>query len=314
VTDYDYRNCQSLFGYAAKVHERSGGVCQLCGAGTAGLDFDLWRQMTVEHLIGESQGGYLSQILASLAGRFPGLSAAECAELAAQVDAANTVTACSFCNATTSRAQAPTSMTALIETAPDGTPEDIRRHVIAGLDGILAAKRKEVAWKLASVRKAFDSRVAPGLTEARLDEASEPPATVADSDVRMVAERITSDVAAASGEFVTPPGYAHLSLALVDAVYFHPVTLSGCGARRRGVLRGFRYGLPATRGAERARLPGARPGLPLGPGGDPAWRGAGRPAVRRKPLPHRGSAEGRCVYRGRQAPTGGIRHGYIRSS
>ena len=96
MTDYNYRNCQSLFGYAAKVHERSGGVCQLCGAGAAGLDFDLWRQMTVEHLIGESQGGYLSQILASLAGRFPGLSAAERAELAAQIDAANTVTACSF--------------------------------------------------------------------------------------------------------------------------------------------------------------------------------------------------------------------------
>jgi hypothetical protein len=169
--------------------------CQLCGAGAAGLDFDLWRQMTVEHLIGESQGGYLRQILASLAGRFPGLSAAERAEFAAQIDAANTVTACSFCNATTSRAQAPTSMTALIETAPDGTPEDIRRHVIAGLDGILAAKRKEVEWKLASVRKAFDSRVAPGLTEARLAEASEPPTTVAGSDVRMVAERITSNVA-----------------------------------------------------------------------------------------------------------------------
>ena len=27
---YDYRNCQSLFGYAARVHERSGGICQLC--------------------------------------------------------------------------------------------------------------------------------------------------------------------------------------------------------------------------------------------------------------------------------------------
>jgi len=219
VTDYDYRNCQSLFGYAAKVHERSGSVCQLCGAGATGLDFDLWRQMTVEHLIGQSQGGYLHQILTSLAGRFPGLSAAERAELAAQIDAANTVTACSFCNATTSRAQAPTSMTALIETAPDGTPEEIRRHVTAGLDGILAAKRKEVAWKLASVRKAFDSRVAPGLADARLAEASEPPTTATGSDVRMIAERIISDVAATPGEFVTPPGYAHLSLALVDAVY-----------------------------------------------------------------------------------------------
>lgn len=168
MTDYDYRNCQSLFGYAAKVHERSGGVCQLCGAGTAGLDFDLWRQMTVEHLIGESQGGYLRQISASLTDRFPGLSPGERAGLAARIDAANTVTACSFCNATTSRAQAPTSMTSLIETAPDGTPEEIRRHVTAGLNGILTAKRNEVEWKLASVRKAFDSRVAPALADARL--------------------------------------------------------------------------------------------------------------------------------------------------
>jgi len=83
----------------------------------------------------------------------------------------------------------------------------------------LAAKRKEVAWKLASVRKAFDSRVAPGLADARLAEASEPPTTATGSDVRMIAERIISDVAATPGEFVTPPGYAHLSLALVDAVY-----------------------------------------------------------------------------------------------
>jgi hypothetical protein len=49
ANDYDYRNCQSLFGYAARVHERSGGVCELCGARSSVLDFDLWRQLTVEH-------------------------------------------------------------------------------------------------------------------------------------------------------------------------------------------------------------------------------------------------------------------------
>lgn len=196
MTDYDYRNCQSLFGYAAKVHERSGGVCQLCGAGAAGLDFDLWRQMTVEHLIGESQGGYLRQILTGVAGRFPGLSAAERAELAAEIDEANTVTACSFCNATTSQAQAPTSMTTLIETAPDGTPEQVRRHVTAGLDGILAAKRNDVAWKLASVRRAFESGVAPHLADARVLGHLRPPTAVAASDVQMVVEQITSDAAA----------------------------------------------------------------------------------------------------------------------
>lgn len=44
VTDYDYRNRQSLFGNAAEVHGRSGGICQLCGCGSRELDFDLWRQ------------------------------------------------------------------------------------------------------------------------------------------------------------------------------------------------------------------------------------------------------------------------------
>lgn len=60
---YDHRNCKSLFGYAAAVHIRSGGICELCGAGGGALDFDLWRQYTVEHVIGESQGGYLKAIL-----------------------------------------------------------------------------------------------------------------------------------------------------------------------------------------------------------------------------------------------------------
>jgi hypothetical protein len=60
-------------------------------------------------------------------------------------------------------------MTSLIETAPDGTPEQIHRQVTAGLDGILTAKRKDVAWKLVSVRKAYESRGScPGRTPAWL--------------------------------------------------------------------------------------------------------------------------------------------------
>ena len=167
MPEYDYRNCQSLFGYAAQVHDRSGGICQLCGAGMTDVDFDLWRQLTVEHLIGKSQGGYLPQVSASLTRRFPELDTDARAELAAQIDAANTVTACSFCNATTSREQAPVSMTVLIEEAPDGPPELIFRHVTAGLAGILAEKRAEVAWKIASIRRAFDWQVAPRLAYAR---------------------------------------------------------------------------------------------------------------------------------------------------
>ena len=39
---YDYRNCESLFGYAASAHVRSGSICQLCGCGDGkGVDFVL---------------------------------------------------------------------------------------------------------------------------------------------------------------------------------------------------------------------------------------------------------------------------------
>lgn len=79
---YDYRNCQSLFGYAQYVHERSGGRCQLCDYGSTMLDFDQWRQLTVEHLIGQKQGGSLSAIRQAVGIRFPSLSAAERKQLA----------------------------------------------------------------------------------------------------------------------------------------------------------------------------------------------------------------------------------------
>jgi hypothetical protein len=162
VRPYDYRGCQSLFGYAAKVHERSGGVCELCGCGSERLDFDLWRQLTVEHLIGESQGGYLRQITASLAERLPTLAADELAVLARRIDEANTITACSFCNATTSRSQAPIGMTEAIAAAP-AEPELLFLSVTSDLSGIRDTKREEVNWKLESVRAAYEERIAPAL-------------------------------------------------------------------------------------------------------------------------------------------------------
>src|SRR5579884_1984776 len=107
---YDYRNCQSLFGYAMGVHIRWGAVCALCGAGAKELSFDLWRQMTVEHLIGEGQGGYLKAIREAVRSRFPDLTPGELVSLVEGIDEANTVTACSFCNATTSRDRAEQTM------------------------------------------------------------------------------------------------------------------------------------------------------------------------------------------------------------
>ena len=158
MTDYDYRNCQSLFGYAARVHDRSGGICQLCGAGADHLNFDLWRQLTVEHLIGQGQGGYPLAITQALAERFPEMDADDRRGLAARIDQPNTITACSFCNATTSRFQAKVAMSDAIATAQDGLVDAIYDHVTKDLASILEEKRANVAWKLASVRKQFDGR------------------------------------------------------------------------------------------------------------------------------------------------------------
>lgn len=163
---YDYRNCQSLFGYAADVHARSGGICQLCGCGSDRLDFDLWRQLTVEHLIGESQGGYRRQIRTALVDKFPQHPAPLLDALADRIDEANTVTACSFCNATTSRNKAPLTMTELIRRAPDD-PELLLAAVADELHPLLEAKRREVEWKIRSVRTAFDERVAPSFRARR---------------------------------------------------------------------------------------------------------------------------------------------------
>lgn len=164
---YDYRNCQSLFGYAAQVHARSGGICQLCGCNAgADVDFDLWRQLTVEHLIGQSQGGHLKEIRRAVAARFPDLTEIQRQELSYALDALNTVTACSFCNSTTSRDVSDVRMDALIAETP-GSAEDIKAAVAAATGAILARKRADIAWKLNAIREQFELAVRPAFQKQR---------------------------------------------------------------------------------------------------------------------------------------------------
>lgn len=154
TTPYNYKNCQSLFGYSFDVHVRSGGTCQLCGCGGDNLTFDLWRQMTVEHIIGDSQGGYLKDIRLVIAERFKSLDTAERESLSRKIDMANTVTACNFCNSATSRYSSKKSMGDLIR-ASTGTPDEIFSQIDSELRSILEDKRSKVEWKLESVRKAY---------------------------------------------------------------------------------------------------------------------------------------------------------------
>jgi hypothetical protein len=75
-----------------------------------------------------------------------------------------------------------------------------------------------VRWKLASVRRAFDGLAAPALEEARLVPILTH-VSAENSDVELIVDRIASDVATSPDRIVSSPGYAHLSLAVIDAVY-----------------------------------------------------------------------------------------------
>lgn len=171
---YDYRNCQSLFGYAQKVHERSGGICQFCGCG-ANLEpnsdayFDLWRQLTVEHLVGQAKDGYLKELKTAVARRFSGLSSQELEQVVKQIDEANTITVCHLCNSMTSRdsnQKTTKAMTELLDEAV-GDPRDAVKQVTVRLHEIQERKKSDVLWKLQSVRKAFRELVESKLKDYR---------------------------------------------------------------------------------------------------------------------------------------------------
>ena len=129
------------------------------------MDFDLWRQMTVEHIIGSSQGGYFHQIKEAVAKRFPELSDGEQDSLSRRIDEANTKTACHFCNSTTSRAHHHRSMGELIAGAT-GTPEELVASVTRELTAIFEKKRETAQWKVGSVKSAFEAQVKPELLKA----------------------------------------------------------------------------------------------------------------------------------------------------
>lgn len=58
---------------------------------------------TVEHIIGESGGGYPGELRATVAQPFPTFIYAEQMQVVEEINTANTGTACSVCNSMTSR-------------------------------------------------------------------------------------------------------------------------------------------------------------------------------------------------------------------
>ncbi len=48
---YDPKSCQSLLGYGRAAHARSGGRCKYCDFGKERIDFNMWRQLSIDHVV-----------------------------------------------------------------------------------------------------------------------------------------------------------------------------------------------------------------------------------------------------------------------
>lgn len=121
--------------------------------------------MTVEHLIGRSDGGYIDQIREAVAERFPNLSQDQKDKLTQQLDRLNTVSACSFCNSTTSHDRSEKGMADLLNETK-GNPKELLKAVKHYLKKVLERKRKAVRWKLDSVKQAFENEIRPTIEKS----------------------------------------------------------------------------------------------------------------------------------------------------
>ena len=151
-----------------QAHKRSGGICQLCGCNSGDtVNFDLWRQMSVEHVIGRIRGGDVKVIAVAIFERFPELTPNERERLVGRIDEANTITACSFCNSLTSQQGKRGKTIAEILHDSTGSPNEIVERVLAEIDNLLEAKRADVSHKIEAVREAFEKHVEPDLRRFR---------------------------------------------------------------------------------------------------------------------------------------------------
>lgn len=132
------------------------------------FDFDVWRQMSVEHIIGRIKGGDVRDVRLAIARRFPELSSAERERLVQRIDEANTVTACSFCNSMTSQHDKHgRSMSELLDGA-EGSPDEIVEMILLEISKIFDDKRAAVRRKIEAIHAAFDRLVKPDLLKARV--------------------------------------------------------------------------------------------------------------------------------------------------
>lgn len=166
--NYDPKNCQSLFGYGKAAHERSGGICEYCGLGASELDFDIWRQFSVDHVIP-------ARLLHNIRDKFPRFDKKTAQVLEERINRINLVTACNFCNSMTSRMPFPVDDILCddrfndVTSIEDESVQSMLRNIELRVQNIKAIKRIYVQERLAEIRSEFRKNVEPMLLKSRVE-------------------------------------------------------------------------------------------------------------------------------------------------
>lgn len=169
--EYNPNSCQSLLGYGRPVHKRSGGICKYCNFGKDSVNFDAWRQLSVDHIIPArlfpGEGKTLSSI-------FPNLPNEELKTLAGLIDDINLVTACNFCNSMTSRMPNISVEEILVQdnfgevfSVDDPNIQQMLNRLQERVNEVLPMKRKYVRERLKRLCKTFETDIRYELYEAR---------------------------------------------------------------------------------------------------------------------------------------------------
>jgi len=156
---------QSLAGYARQAHRDSQGTCLYCGLGVQRaeepeLRFDVWRQLTVEHVIPQRDGKLTKEIRDALTNRF---GFAEGEQLASRIGHMNEVTACHLCNSFASRmghriAEQVAQFMAHLQDAPQ---EELLESLAHDIWEVWKIKRTAVRRKLRYLRGRFRQTIGP---------------------------------------------------------------------------------------------------------------------------------------------------------
>lgn len=173
---------QSLLGYGLEVHKQSKAVCLYCGYGSIGKEdeeaqFDLWRQLVVEHIVPHSIANE-DNIRGGIQSRFA-LAGEEETRVYLAINDMNTVTACHFCNTLarvggkdTSEKNAKEFLSILGCDAAEDRREDMDspgkwpESLEQTIRQTWALKCARVRPKVVGLRDRFLKQVAPGLGPA----------------------------------------------------------------------------------------------------------------------------------------------------